>query len=42
MRGAATQIFTSWNQMVTWLRQLQGHRVAAFQTFLSGRFLNVR
>ena len=25
----ATQIFTSWNQMVSWLRQLQGLRRAA-------------
>jgi len=24
-----TQIFTSWNQMVSWLRQLQGRRRAA-------------
>jgi hypothetical protein len=24
-----TQIFTSWNQMVSWLRQLQGLRRAA-------------
>jgi hypothetical protein len=28
-RGLVSQIFTSWNQMVSWLRQLQGLRRAA-------------